>query len=394
MRKIIIICFTPVFIALVCLFYIKEYIDANIFSKDSTSNKIEYRHIDSFVDNKYYEAQFLNNNNKEENIFILGSSELTDATDAIPYNFISNHFQTKVKGVGHAGNQCFSIYSQLLANTNRLNNAPIVIILSPGWFHSSSAKGTSSTIFLEFNSPRFLNSILNNDSISNFRQYETERISNYFNELVNPDLSCKLLYFERQSSKSFLHKSLYSPLQAVDNTLNILKTGIFTKTSSIKHINRKLIEQEAVIINWDSLLTVSKKEQIAKSTNNKWYIDNDYYKKYINGNTTIVTPINNENNQELKDYKMLLKLLKEKNINASFIILPLNPYYYTNSNELNPLIEELKSSLIEYKYPFLNLWNSDTTTYDKGILKDVMHLSTYAWFKVDKFIVETYKLTK
>jgi poly-D-alanine transfer protein DltD len=91
---------------------------------------------------------------------------------------------------------------------------------------------------------------------------------------------------------------------------------------------------------------------------------------------------------------MLIKLLKAKNVNASFIIMPINPYYYTNSKELTPLIKTLQTELEINNYPCLNLWNADTATYDIGILKDIMHISKYAWYKVDKFIVETYKLTK
>lgn len=399
MKKIIIIYFIPILFAIACLFCYNRQINSLFFHKEIIEKSINthFESIPDFNDNEFLENQFINNNDSVETIFILGSSELTDITEAIPFNFISNHFKTKLIGVGHAGNQCFSIYSQLLAKVDRLNNAPIVIMLSPGWFHSTGAKGTVASLFLEYNSYRFLNAILKNDSSLIFRKYEAERISNYYHEIVNPDLSIKLFNNENQSSKSIWHKWFYLPQKEIYKTLNSLKLTLLEtndKTTNLKHINRNLIVHENISINWDSLFTVSKREQIKNSTNNKWYIDNNYYKKYINGKTLKVIPVKDENNQELKDFKMLMKLLKTMNVNASFIIMPLNPYCYTNSKELTPLINTLQTELNNNNYPYLNLWNPDSNNYDKGILKDVMHLSKYAWYKADKFIVETYKLTK
>ena len=75
-------------------------------------------------------------------------------------------------------------------------------------------------------------------------------------------------------------------------------------------------------------------------------------------------------------------------------MLPLSPYCYNNIKELTPLITAITNDLQKNNFPCLNLWNDDSTKFDNGILSDVMHLSTYGWFKADKFIIETYKLSK
>ncbi len=395
MKRVILVYFFPLFIALCCLFLFHSKTNSVFFNTepnlvvDSSFNYLEnYRNI------PYYEDQFLISNDSTENIFILGSSELTVETEAQPYIFISNHFKTKIKGIGHAGNQCFSIYSQLLANENRLKNAPIIIVLSPSWF-SDSSEGTASSLFLEFNSHRFLYAILENNSISQFKKYEADRISDFYDEINNPDLSITIFSLESQSSKNISFKYFNFPIIEILKKLNTLKLELMN-TNYIKNepIKRKSIIPESVKINWDSLFVISKQEQINNSTNNTWYIDNDYYSQYLNGKTNTVKLPKYENNKEFKDFKMLLKLLKTKKANASFIILPINPFCYKNSKILSPLIDSLQNDIVNNKFHCLNFWNADSTSYDIGVLKDIMHLSTYGWYKADKFIVETYNLSK
>jgi len=398
MKRIILCLLIPLIIAIACLFCFSPQINSFFFHNEiNIPIDSNFHYIENFRNNQFYEDQFLSSNDSSETIFILGSSELTNNTEAIPYNFISDRFKTKVIGIGHAGNQCFSIYSQLLANENRLENAPIVIILSPGWFYSRSANGTSAPIFLEFNSSRFVNSILQNDSSQLFKQYEIIRISNFLHEIKTPDLSFKICSLEIESMKSIFHKIFYYPIIKANITLFAFEQKLLQKNKTIGHryaFERKSITPEEILINWDSLFAVSKQEHIDNSSNNKWHIDNNYYNQYINGKTSSVSVVKDSENQELKDFMMLVKLLQTRKANASFIILPLNPYYYSNSNELSPLINSLQAEITKNNFPCLNFWNADSTTFDKGILKDVMHLDKYGWYQVNKFIVETYKLKK
>ena len=398
MKKFGLLYIIPLLFALSFLLLVYAKINTIIFYKKANiSADSSFRYIDNFHNNRFFEDQFLVDNDSFETIFILGSSELTVHSISTPYNFISDHFKTQLKGIGHAGNQCFSIYSQLLANENRLKDAPIIIVLSPGWFHSKDANGTSASLFLEFNSPRFLNAILLNDSNPVFKQYETERISDFYDEIVNPDLCINLLYFEHQSDKSILHKCFYFPIITIDNILNGLKLDFLNSNKSALSRNpviRKSIIQDSVRINWDSLFATSKLEREKKSTNNRWGINNDYFNLYIKGKKSTVSPVKDKYNQELEDFKMLIKLLRTNKTRASFIILPLNPYYFTNLNKLSPLINSLQSEILKNNFPCLNFWNEDSVTFEKEVLQDVMHLSDYGWYKADKFIVDTYRLSK
>jgi len=395
MKKVALIYFLPLLLSLLFLYFFNNKLNTVFINFDSIiiiDSTCCY--LDNFQNNSFFENKFLLSNDSSENIYLLGSSELNEVSEAISYNFISNNFKTKVIGLGHAGNQCFSIYSQLLANENRLKDAPIVIILSPGWFESKSAKGTSSVIFLEYNSEWFLKTINRNIRDTEFTAFENKRISQLYNEFSAPNLELKLMNFKHRSSISFIHKILYSPVIFIDNLLLNFKEKEIKQHATNTLNDRKPIFPEKVVINWDSLFCSSKEEVAKNSNNNNFGINNQYYTNYVHGRKGKVEPVNVCFNQELEDFKMLLKLLKKKRANVRFVISPLNPLYCKNLNELSPTINIIENEIKSNGFNYLNMFETDTLKYDKAVLFDIMHMSKFGWNKINKFIVETYKLTK
>ena len=399
MKQIIIAYFLTFILSITTIYFItlNKVINSFLFKKSTigTKEKSKVNYISNFADNVFYEDQFLKNCDTSVNILLLGSSELTESTDAIPYNFISKHFTTQLNAIGHAGNQCFSIYTQLLAKEQLLNTAPVVIILSPGWFESKASKGTSSKIFLEFNSERFLNKIIENENDSEVHTYLHKRIAQLYSEFNSPSIEIKLMNFKHNATKSFIHRMLYTPLIYSDNFLLCIKENITLKRKLDNTLFKiPSIVPESILINWDSLDLISKAEVIKKSTNNNMGIADEYYTEFIHGKTGYMEPVNEMFNQELEDFKMLMKLLKEKKVSASFIISPLNPLYYKNLKDILPTINIIKNEIQNNDFPYLNLLETDTSIYDKAILHDVMHMSDNGWYKVNHFIIDTYHLSK
>ncbi|MBI5542090.1 MAG: hypothetical protein HY951_18685 [Bacteroidia bacterium] len=395
MKKVGIIYLVPFFLAFAFIYFFNKYLNSELLHNNvNNSSDSSSLYIENFQANQFYEDRFLLDNDSSKTIFMLGSSELSNSTEAIPYNFISNNFKTKVVGIGHAGNQCFSIYSQLLANEKRLKDANIVIILSPGWFESKSSKGTSSAIFLEYNSEWFLKTINNNKKDTEFTAYENKRVSQLYNEFNSPNLEIKLMNFKHRSTSSFIHKILFYPVILSDNLLIELKEKIQPKRITLNPINKFPFISEDIQINWDSLFTSSKELIIKNSNNNRFGINNNYYTEYVHGKRGKVEPVNECFNQELEDFKMLIKLLKKKQTNVCFVISPLNPIYCSNLKELTPTINIINNEIESNGYSYLNLFETDTLKYDKAVLFDIMHMSEYGWYKIDKFIVEKFKLTK
>lgn len=397
MKKVVFLYFLPFALSITTIYYAVTYNPFNSFFGSNKHQKAvsnsSFDFIPNFNDNTEYENQFLLSDTTHENIFLIGSSELGTNSTAIPYRFISTHFSTKVKAVGHAGNQCLSIYCQLLANHNRLNNAPITFIISPGWFESQPAKGTSSEIFLEFNSERFLKNINNDEGDLEFRVYANKRVNDLYNEFNSPNLQLKLMNFEYLRSKSVMHKVFYSPLIFCDNLLLTLKGKVENVAqSNLAPVKRHSIVPDSILINWDSLYTYSKNVAKGKATNNNMGINNEYYNQYIHGGVGKMDPVNPSYNQELIDFKMLVKLIKAKNINASFVISPLNPLYFKNLKDISPTMDIVVNEIKINGFSYLNLLEIDTNKYEKPILTDIMHMDDYGWYKVDKFMVDTYHL--
>jgi poly-D-alanine transfer protein DltD len=367
----------------------------HFFFEDKSPQKsinADFRYLENFYDEPLYENQFLNSDSQAATIYLLGSSELTHNSNAIPYNFISDHFKVKVKAIGHAGNQCLSIFSQLLANQQKLDNAPIAIVLSPGWFESKTSKGSPSDVFLEYNSYRFLNKIITSNDADEFNAYLNNRIAALFEEFNSPNLELRLMNYRHQSSLSFLHKSLYTPVITADEELLKLRNKIHPIPQNNHPFHARIsIAQENFFINWDSLYSNSKEQVINNASGNKLGIANNYYPAFKNKKGRI-QPVSNEHNQELNDMLVLIKFLKEKHANASFIISPLNPFYYKNLKDLSPTIAIIEQAIKTNGFKYLNMFEPDTNKYDKALLSDVMHLSPYGWYKIDHFIIDNYHL--
>ncbi|MCW3105314.1 MAG: hypothetical protein JWO09_3754 [Bacteroidetes bacterium] len=403
MKRIVLLYLLPFFISvyLVYLFAFNPSIKAYFFPEKPIPNYTEMpAYIDNFNGHPYFEQNFLNPAWKETTIYVLGSSELSEGGEAIPYTFIPGHYKNiRVQGFGHAGNQCFSIFSQLLANTSRLDQAKIVFIISPGWFESKPTKGTSSAIFLEYNSERFLKKILTNHNEEDrvFKAYAEKRVNELYSEFNSPSLPLKLMSFEHTFSKSILHKAVFALPMICDYHLLSEKRKLSCDRSGCPDpagtdLKRVMKPANTVHIGWDSLLSYSKAETLKKVTNNSLGIEDSYYTEFIGSKRGKIEPVKESLNTELQDFMMLVELAKAKNIDATFIISPLNPFYFQNQPAIQPTIDIITRTISQNGFSYLNLLESDSAKYEKAILHDVMHMSDYGWYQADKYIIDQYKL--
>lgn len=399
MRQILSQCILPFFIAMFCISLLSADRGLAFLMGDGPVKRLpqtdNLRYIYNFHHDKFLEEEFLKQPADSPVIYLLGSSELTSATSCVSYQFISDHFPVKVMGVGHEGNQCFSMYCQLLANAEKLKGAPLVIILSPGWFEAKPARGTTSVVFLEYNSEKFMRNVLNADVDDAFKAYACAVISKFYDELNAPAAAYRMANARHLASKSFYHQLWWAPIQTWQEGCDIVKdpSNFYTLLRYEKQ-SAFVVRPAACTLNWEDLMQHAKIKTLSKATNNALGIENEYYTQYIHGKTGKIQKVDAANNTELQDFKMLVQLLKSKKANASFIISPLNPFYFTHLAQLQPTVDAISGALDKNKFPYLNLFSSDTTAYDKALLSDVMHMSDYGWLQVDQFIVKNYGLCR
>lgn len=349
------------------------------------------RYLPAINGDPQFEDYLLSTGTNHENIFLFGSSELSSSSDGIAYRFISKNFKTQVVAVGEAGSQCFSIYSQLLANADRLKDAPVVIILSPGWFEGKYAAGTTAPVYMKFISPAMLQAIAA-DTSDECRRYVAERVASYFPEINSPAAIHRQLYLDHQSARDPFSGAFCFPLRAGNSFMHPHSKQ--NDSGIVRSYKCMPLATDSVSINWDSLLQAVRSKSLAGITTNSIGINDDYYNHFVKGKTSKVHPVPRSRNTELDDFQELVKLLKARNVNASFIIMPMHPHYYRNLHEMKPVMDEITTTLADAKLPVYNMFTADTAAYDKALLTDVMHPGDYGWYMMSRFIIETYHLSK
>ncbi len=336
------------------------------------------------------ELNFMASMKNKSQLTIFGSSEFCDL-NSIPYNFFPDSLGKQCLGIGHAYHQSLPILIELLAAHVFNDSSEVCILISPGWFQHGG--GTNSSAFIEFARPNFLDEILNNnDTPLEYKSYIGEYIntnSNNFNGLSKTMEQFITLYKLKETNN-------ISPL--IDEFIKEKITPNFsnTKAKNITYIPElTYTESKKWDGNYTNILKTYQDNFISQIHNNKLYVNDDYYKNYLIDDSgeekfVILNDVNFEINKEFRDFKKLVSYLKSRNMKASFVIIPFNPYYYRNTEIFLPLIDSLTTILDKNNLPCLNMYVTDTNNYEPGTLKDVMHLGDYGWMKVNEFIDSIY----
>ena len=352
---------------------------------DGNQGKIKGKHANLEEGNKA-EIDYLASIKSPNQLTIFGSSEFSKSPYC-SYNFLPDSIGIPAMGIGHAYHQNFSILCELLAAHDYVEKSDVCIILSLGWFDT---KGTNTSAFLEFVTPNFLTSIDQNKDIDeSYRKYIGKFIQEHSHEI------------DELSNDMEVLRASY--LLDEGNVFNKYKSKIAI------HLNRGFSSKNIRYqfnVNSESRIAPPLKDYFSSNkdlqdtfirnvTNNDLFVYNEYYSNYLieedgsekKGGTSDISIVDN---QELEDFKTLVKYLKEMNANCSFIIQPLNPYFYSNLENYDELVVELTETLNKNDIPYLNMHVSSKADYEPGVLRDVMHLGDYGWMEINKFLVDTY----
>lgn len=349
---------------------------------EGSSTKIRGFHA-NLTHGEQSEINFLASISDPSQLTLFGSSEFSESPYA-SYYFLPDSVGMKAMGIGHAYHQNFSIYAECLAAEEYITESNICIIVSPTWFGTN---GTNTEAFIEFVRPNLLNAIATNDNLT---LQDKAYIGKYINENKKnlSGISDDMLVLE----------DIY--LSQFNNPIQTLNKSIQNKTEGVRLVDE--ITYKFSIL--DTTLTLKqnidfvakgvaiKDSFLSKITNNSMFIYDDYYTSYVlkeNGEEkSSFLEVRNE--YELNDFRMLLNFLKSKKVNCSFVIQPVNPYFYKEIENLRETLTTVKSLINEKGYPILDLFVYTKEDYDPATLKDVQHLGDYGWMKINKFLFDTY----
>jgi poly-D-alanine transfer protein DltD len=329
------------------------------------------------------ELNFVGSLINKNNICLLGSSEFgNDNLKFYPYYFLKDSLNMRLFAYGHAHHQCFSIYSQLVANQQELKNANVCIILSPSWFLT---EGTNIEAFIEFVPENYLKRIIHSPLVSKEEKLKIgEYVYNHFDLINEPTLSLTYL--------ANLYK--YRNYPFFEKWVNLYKS----KISDIKY-DIKLLPKTTPIQTSKSLIKKELKVQYLNNIkSNQIYVNDAYYLEYLSTKEHSYEPSIIEdklfkNRTEFKDFTLLVNLLKKNNCNASFIFQPLNNYHYNGIEKFKPLKKEILSLLKKNNFPIYDLFSLSKKEFEPGVLNDIMHTGEYGWTKINQFIYDTYYKT-
>ncbi|MDC1186710.1 D-alanyl-lipoteichoic acid biosynthesis protein DltD [Crocinitomicaceae bacterium] len=384
------------FLASISFIVIALFIVSNRFEKDQSEKNLVFLQVKNpspdrglvpnYSNGLSTEMMLMSSLSRKDQLTLFGSSEFSSNPNS-SYIYFPEKLGIPTMGFGHAFHQSFSIYCELLAGNEYLKGSKIVIFLSPGWFET---EGTNSEAFLEFVPPHFLEKIWMDESISVDYKVEIGRF-----------IAKNAEEFSNLTSRMQTFKTLYESECEV-NLASKLRTKleknypVFNKGNKIKYsVEEAPTIQHEAIPNFRNLRGLAQKNFLNACANNNLFVDSLYFNEFIlqsDGSlkTGNVKPIDKQNSAEYKDFLLLLKLLKDKEVNCSFVIQGLNPYYYSNLEEMNPIIRSIINELENADFPYLNMFTSRKGDYQPGSLNDVMHLGDYGWLQVNEFIYNTY----
>lgn len=401
LKKILVYHLIPVSLALaVCYFLIRNpgMPHQLVESSFSSTTPRTLNNFDNFYPNTISHEMALAVALKRRVPVLFGSSELTSRhLPGIAYRFFCNENSNgQLLTVGHAGFQCLAMLTTLAANRPLLKDAKITIILSPGWFEKQYASGTSLKSFFEFCPPDYLYQIYRDTSIdAGTRQHIEHYIYTNYDKISKPDAVLRAMGKKKELP---LNAIFNYPFQKTDDVeISIQEQRDFYLVAQHAIVNQLSAATVSPYIfrnrtvNWDSLFQASKENFVHISNTNDIGVENSYYESWLKGRPKKkVEAVALDKNQEYKDFLALIHFLKENQVKPIFVIMPLNPLAHENLDVLSPTIQAVALHLKENNFKTLNMYDSNASSYQKGLLEDIMHPYDLGWYQIDRFILEHY----
>lgn len=344
----------------------------------------------------------------EENILLLGSSELTSNSSFKPQRFLPSK-GVGVIAYGHAGFQSFAIQSilaSMLPSVASPEKLKIVIILSPIWFET---EGTHIERFLESASPYMLDRIYFGQSTDQQYKFKIARyIIDHKSEIkrLSPAHSLFMYYYWSQTSRG--STSISRPDKAILKLrlvglellakLDIVLYEAFNRISmflmhggtTIVSATKSAESGDIALIDWNVMEKAAEESQKSDSQGNTIRVNNEYFLKYLNPQQPFTlnpaAPVS-RGNPEFKDLSDLCQFMARNSIKPLFIMQPINTLYYRNASNYEGVLKSVGDLMQEYGFEYLDLWDWDKST-PWGILKDIMHFGDVGWLKVDRRILD------
>ena len=329
---------------------------------------------------------------------VFGSSELWVSDDnAYPQSLFQNgnsDFNMVLIGRGYM--QSLHHTMNIGAMANIIPNKKVVLILSPQWFAPSQL--TSDAYVSRFSERIYVEFLKNPDISHNIKSSVTERLKTLLaadpTQLKRVEKYEDIYVTHRPNILKYLEMSVYDAFMDIKQMYSLnqdINSQNFEKnsTTSVKIEN----------IRFDELMEKAVEAGKRESTNNEFYIYDEYYNTYVRDwqDAKKDSEINSSylESPEYDDFRLFLDICKETEIEPLIVNIPVNGRWYDwigfPKEEREAYYQKIRSICEDYQVQIADFSDKE---YEEYFLKDIMHLGWKGWVYLDEAIYHFYKEDK
>jgi D-alanine transfer protein len=302
-------------------------------------------------------------------LVILGSSELQEPLLFVPYRFLPKILNVPVLAYGWSFFQSLGDYGMLAANADSLSpKTKLVVMLSPSWFEEGYMP---TQWFLSNFQPQVLLGLYHTPGAREVFEQYLQLHGNEFNS------SSPIL--DGFSGKT----GLYMDEMTMEERIFSIKTRMHMLYSEADFgSTRKPIPAPALPLASDWMEYEANAERAPNPGHR--YGASPETAQYLQA----LPRENLDDNAEFKALELTVGLLKARNVQALFVLQPLNPADYKDAGNMHILGMKIGTLLDAAGMQYYDM--SDLSLYKPGTLRDSMHLGELGWEQVDQRIMQYY----
>ncbi|WP_454696073.1 D-alanyl-lipoteichoic acid biosynthesis protein DltD [Achromobacter aegrifaciens] len=301
-----------------------------------------------------------------DRLVILGSSELTsNDLRFVPYRYLADELQLPVLAYGHSGFQSLGMQLVLAAMAEDLSPASrVVVMLSPGWFDGEGGLGPDE--FKEHANPllpRLLRQPEGRAEVVRWLQAKGDAG-------VAWSMAAEQAYVFRQRLVD-----LWTPAHA----------------APAPEREREGPPTAARVVDWEALAAQAQGAEQALMGGNRYAVRDEFFNKYLRGipegGKTAYQPQPLTGRDELRELDALMALLRQRDVNALFVMQPLHPLVFKDLDRFGPVQREVAALCQRYAMRCMDMYSAP---FEVGMLRDVQHLGELGWLRVNQKIAEVF----
>lgn len=392
--KIVSLILVPMIIVMIVLASYDKYLD---FALQNESFKYEDVSDMYALDEKDKGFEIMNRCTKEDDLFIIGSSEISVQIPQNPKSMFPNtQLNGKVNFLGKGYTQSLIDATRIAALEDLLKNKKLVIIVSLQWFiqpmlflgNEIDVHGYASN----FSELQFYRMLKNEHLSPNIKKYISKRSFEICKDQSELALSNLFSFtYGNEDVMSSLFLRIISPFYSLRSKFLKIKD----KHKGLKIMRNLSAQPERKIrdINWEEE-EVNAQKMGESECHNEFYIKDEYYDSYIKERldslkNSFAQDLDLLKSKEFGDYKVLLETCKELGIKPYIVFTSTNGFYYdyaglSREKRVN-FYDKLEKICDDYGFSYLDLRDKE---YEPYFYIDIMHLGWGGWLYVNKKITE------